>query len=153
MILFHVFSEVKAANDRSLFWLFYDANDTPEKFIGGLIEYTEFIHKTPPRDRLIRLLIVLIKNDKNTLSEQQELAWSFIQLLIDNDPAPWPSNIPREVENHNWCLCFNSTQLFVNISCPGHKIVRSRNLGSEVCLVINPREIFDIVAPQKNRRV
>lgn len=142
----------KAANVRSLYWLFHESSDDPMNFIAGLIEYTNFIKNTPPEERLLRPLITVIKSDIKTLADQQKLAWEFIQLLIEKDPAPWPNNIARDVDNHNWCLCFNSNQLFINISCPGHKMVRSRNLGSEIFLVINPREIFDIVAPRNKTK-
>ncbi|WP_218883679.1 YqcI/YcgG family protein [Burkholderia guangdongensis] len=54
-------------------------------------------------------------------------------------------------KNHEWSFCFNGIQLFVNISSADHKILRSRNLGRHLTLVINPRENFDAVASVHTR--
>lgn len=54
--------------------------------------------------------------------------------------------MPADPEHPDWCFCFNGIQLFVNISTRDHKLLRSRNLGGFLTLVINPRENFDAVA-------
>ena len=44
-------------------------------------------------------------------------------------------------------MCFDGMQLFVNMSCPAHDKRKSRNLGKYLAFIVNPRERFDIVAP------
>ena len=80
------------------------------------------------------------------------MAWDTIQTLIDNDPLPWPKKISQNPDTYDWCLCFNDAQLFINISASGHKTLNSRNLNESLCLVVNPREIFDKVAPFSTKK-
>lgn len=138
----------KANQRRTISWLFCDsAHNNRSIFLEGVVKYTSFIKATQAQDRILCPLIVVIKQEKTTLKEQHKLAWSYIQYLIDNDTEQWLSDIPLDPNNHKWCLCFNGVQLFVNISASEHKVLKSRNLGKNTCLVINPREIFDYVAP------
>lgn len=80
----------KAASTHKLFWLFLDSKENSQGFIEGLIDYTNFIQITPVNERLLQALVVVIETNKHHLFEQQQFAWSLIQTLIDNDPAPWP---------------------------------------------------------------
>ena len=57
------------------------------------------------------------------------------------------NDITKDVYDFKWCLYFNDVQLFINISCSKHKKLKSRNLSDDICLIINPREVFDLVAP------
>lgn len=140
-----VFAQRVAAN-HSAFSLFID-NDDFSHYIKGLIEYTDFIKNTPPNERILNPLIVFIADKySQTLEEQHEKSWRFIQCLIDENPDIAPSNYAH-VDNPNWCLNFNGVQLFINVSTSKHKILKSRNLGYDICFTVNPREIFDIVAP------
>ena len=43
-------------------------------------------------------------------------------------------------------MCLNGMPIFCNMSHPGHRVRRSRNLGEHFVFIINPRERFDIVA-------
>lgn len=132
----------------SINWLFCESNSNQRcTFLEGVIRYIDFIKNTIATDRILAPLVVLIENQAATLADEQKIGWEFIQFLIDNDTSEWLPDIPLEPNHHEWCLCFNGVQLFVNISSSKHKILKSRNLGSNLCLVINPREIFDIVAP------
>ncbi|EIT6417906.1 YqcI/YcgG family protein [Salmonella enterica] len=42
-------------------------------------------------------------------------------------------------------LFFKNIGAFINVNYPGHKEIRSRNLGNNIIFVINPRKYFDIV--------
>lgn len=145
-----VFAQKVGKND-SAFGLFI-SDDRLEHYIGGLIEYTEFVKSTPSKDRILNPLIVLIeaKECKN-LKEQHEKAWKYIQYIVDNNPVKNPDNY-FDINNPNWCLIFNNVELFTNISTSKHKILRSRNLEYDITIVINPREIFDEIAPYNKPR-
>jgi FPC/CPF motif-containing protein YcgG len=139
----------KVNQNHTIKWLFCEASPKQKDcFLDGVREYTEFIKITLPEDRILSpLIVVLQQNDSLNLEEEHKIAWDFIQYLIDNDLKEWPIDIPRDTSHFNWCLCFNEVQLFVNISSSKHVKYKSRNLGSNICLVINPRQIFDLVAP------
>lgn len=138
----------KASKNNTIQWLFCESSDNQKSsFLRGVIEYTNFIKATLPEERLLYPLIAVIQNDAKNLKEEHEIAWEFIQYLIDNEPTQWPLDVPQDPNNHEWCACFNEVQLFINISSSKHLKYKSRNLGSNICLVINPRQIFDVVAP------
>ena len=75
-----------------------------------------------------------------------QIAWSVLQFWHDVDPEPWPGTVANDPHSPYWSMCFLGVQIFVNISNPAHHQRRSRNLGSALTLVINPRERFDRVA-------
>ncbi|MGP1605575.1 MAG: YqcI/YcgG family protein [Moraxella sp.] len=138
----------KAIEKRTVFWAFCDCSDNGySDFFNSLINYTEFLKKTDVLDRVLPPLIVVIKSDCLDLESQHKTAWNFIQYLIDNDPKVWNNDITKDVYDFKWCLYFNDVQLFINISCSKHKKLKSRNLSDDICLIINPREVFDLVAP------
>lgn len=138
----------KANKNKTIQWLFCELSDKQKEFfLKGVIDYTNFVKNTEPEERLLYPLIVVIQNNSPNLEEEHKLAWEFIQYLIDNEPKQWLKDIPKNPNDYKWCLCFNEVQLFINISSSKHLKFRSRNLGKNICLVINPRQIFDIVAP------
>ena len=138
----------KASQQKTISWLFCDSTPSSKGlFLKGVVKYTNFIKATLAQNRPLYPLILVIKQENMTLEEQHKLAWSYIQYLIDNDNKEWLSEIPLDSGSHKWCLCFNQVQLFVNISASEHKVLKSRNLGQNISLVINPREIFDYIAP------
>lgn len=136
----------KVGKNNSAFNLFI-SNDDFDFYINGLIEYTNFVKNTPSRDRILTPLIVFIEDKKSQSLEEQHInAWKYIQCLIDNNPTPNPYNY-YDVNNPNWCLIFNDVELFTNISTSKHNVLRSRNLGYDITIIVNPREIFDEIAP------
>lgn len=127
------------------------ADGGQEHFRRGLLEYTEFVKKTPVRERLFSPLIISVVDFIKEPEKHHLMAWQLMQYLIDNDKAPWPDNVPIDVDNPLWTFCFNNVQLFFNISTPAHQVLRSRRLSSCLTLVVNPRENFDVVANSKER--
>lgn len=119
--------------------------------VNCMKRYVEFVEHTSIEDRLFSPLIVMFECQScKTLRESHSLAWQALQYMHDNDPAPWPESIPRSPENGAWSFCFGGIELFVNISCPEHYKMKSRNLGRRITLIINPGSHFDVVASQKS---
>lgn len=81
-----------------------------------------------------------------TLEGWHAIGWQVLQHLHDHDPMPWPEDTSLSPHSPFWSMAYCGTEIFVNMSCPAHRIRRSRHLGSGLVLVINPRERFDIVA-------
>lgn len=88
---------------------------------------------------------------RDTVDGYHDLGWSILQFWHENDPAEWPQDVGHDPNHPFWSMCLGGMQLFVNMSCPAHRIRKSRNLGQALTFVINPRERFDIVAGDNPR--
>jgi len=122
----------------------YNENGFKE-FFEALKDYTSYIKETDIKKRLLYPLIVIFKNSgKYHISHN--FAWDALHWAIYKDDANWPDHINIDPDNSEWSVCFNSVELFINISSPLHKKLKSRNLGDNLVLIINPRNNFDFVA-------
>lgn len=135
------------------FYLFFSSINRPSEDLTNCFhEYTEFVKNIPARDRIYSPLVIFFeRNAFSSLSDEHNYAWNVLQELHDQDEAPWPLDVSHNTEDENWSFCFNGVPLFVNISCPKHEVMKSRNLGEHIVLVINPRENFDEVASAASR--
>ena len=119
--------------------------------VRALTEFTHSIANTELEDRLYSpLLIVFKQNDFRGLADEHDFAWSRIQEMHNHDVSPWPKAIPTETDHSEWSFCFGGVELFINVSCPSHTQLKSRNLGEHIVFVINPREHFDVLASHKS---
>lgn len=82
----------------------------------------------------------------DSLEGWHAVGWRVLQHLHDHDPMPWPEATSLSPHSPFWSMAYLGTEIFVNMSCPAHRVRRSRHLGSGLVLVINPRERFDTVA-------
>lgn len=143
----------KAWQDSSIIFLFCQQQcaDEYNEFLGGLLEYTNFVSKTPVDERLFSPLVVFFDDYFYGDAAQHRVGWDALNWVHQRDPFPWPGDISTNPDDENWCYCFNGIHLFVNISARDHKKLKSRNLGKYLTLVINPRKNFDIVASISTR--
>lgn len=81
-----------------------------------------------------------------SLEDYHAFGWKVLQHLHDVDKRPWPDGVSTDPHQPYWSMCFHGMQIFVNMSCPAHRQRHSRNLGSHMLFIINPRERFDVVA-------
>ncbi|AXO88376.1 YqcI/YcgG family protein [Pseudomonas parafulva] len=127
--------------------LFARAEDPANDIARGLADYVQTITPIPLKQRIgCPLLVFLETREHGTLAEQQALAWKILQQVHARDPHPWPQDVPRDPHDTQWSFCFASMPLFINMSFPAHRQMKSRNLGHSIVFVINPRESFDEVA-------
>lgn len=139
-----------ACRKNSLRFAFIGEKKTIVEMVGALTEFTQSIANTELEDRLYSpLLIVFKENEFKKLTDEHDFAWNRIQEMHDHDISPWPKTIPTETDNSEWSFCFGGVELFINVSCPSHTQLKSRNLGRHVVFVINPREHFDVLASHK----
>ena len=139
---------IKAVKTDTVRVVFASEARASENLAEGILQYLSAISGSGIKLRIQRpLLVIFEKDDFSSLAEEQRYGWSILQSLHESDSSPWPSNIAKEVTDPNWSFCFDNVPLFVNMSFPKHKIMRSRNLGERIVFVINPRENFDFVAP------
>lgn len=137
----------KAVSSSSTELLFVSADRAIEDFIAGLAFYVQQVKTWPLKYRIGKPLIVLFeKSDFCSLAQEQLYAWNLLQQLHDQDPEPWPEAIPTDLNSEHWSFSFMGMPLFINMSFPKHRVMKSRNLGTHIVFVINPRDNFDQVA-------
>lgn len=144
----------RAAHKRqSCLILFVSKSNMVQDITQGLIGYTDYVRTLSDEERVYSPLVVFFEdNDFESLEMEHDYAWGVLQTLHDNDPSAWPENVPEDPDHHLWSFCFNGMPLFVNMTCPGHVVMKTRRLGDHICLVFNPRENFDRVASMKTRK-
>ncbi|MFB4390599.1 MULTISPECIES: YqcI/YcgG family protein [unclassified Pseudomonas] len=127
--------------------VFARAEQPANDIARGLADYVRLIGPIPLKQRIGTPLLVFLESGADgALAEQQALAWKILQQVHARDPQPWPQDVPRDPHDTQWSFCFAGMPLFINMSFPAHRRMKSRNLGSSITFVINPRESFEEVA-------
>ncbi|HHY9940794.1 TPA: YqcI/YcgG family protein, partial [Escherichia coli] len=127
--------------------VFLSKQNAIHDILSALTELTHRVKTVPKVDRIYTPLLCVFKDTNfHSIEKEQEFAWRTLQEIHNNDIMEWPNLIPKDPDNSQWTFCFNEIELFINISCPNHNHVKSRNLGDNIVFVINPRAHFDIVA-------
>lgn len=129
-----------------------------DKITKGILEFNQITEDWDGNlDNAYPLLIVFSQKIAKfySLDEYHQTGWRLLQLLNESDKSEWPSEVSLNTDNPAWSMCFGGRQLFVNMSTPMNIKRKSRNLGSYLVFVINPRERFDIIAGnnEKGRKV
>jgi FPC/CPF motif-containing protein YcgG len=119
----------------------------------GLLDYLSLCDKLSGIDESMTALLILFQPEfvPLTVEAYHQQAWMVMQDWINNDPEPWPDDIPLDLHQPMWSLCFRGVPLFVNVSCPAHRTRKSRDLGPSLVLVTQPRAGFDPVADNTPR--
>jgi len=138
----------KALAAGSIHYAFCDTRDGEgfSQARHALCAYTAFVKSVPVQERIYQPLILVLGEAGRAAKEQHSLGWRALRWLYEHDPLAWPDHVPADPEDPEWSFCFNAVPLFVNMSSGVHLQLRSRNLGRNLVLVINPRENFDVVA-------
>jgi len=113
----------------------------------AILAYIGTLKGCPPARATIMPLVIIVKpcDPALSLKEYREQAWGLFQYLHDNDPEPWPDDVPADPDRGDWTFCFGGIQLFSNVSDPAHRIHKSRNLGDSLVFAMQPRHNFDRV--------
>ncbi|AIN59179.1 YqcI/YcgG family protein [Pseudomonas soli] len=137
----------KAVTARTCHIVFARAARLAEDIAGGLADYIATITPIPLKQRIGNPLLVFLETAADSsLEAQQTLAWDVLREVHARDTLPWPEEIPQDPHDARWSFCFAGMPLFINMSFPAHRLMKSRNLGPHIAFVINPRESFDEVA-------
>ncbi len=113
----------------------------------AILAYYGVIKRFPRERTIIMPLLIMVKPvyPHLALEDYREQAWGLFNWLHENDPEPWPLDIPTDPDRDDWTYCFGGIQLFSNVSMPAHKVHIARNLGDSLCFVTQPRTNFDLV--------
>lgn len=141
-----LFARKSVIND-SIEKVFVSEKQSRVDLIAGVRHYIEHAAAWTIKQRVGKPLVIFFeKNDFTSLAEEQAYAWYLLQQLHDEDTQPWPDAVATDMHSEQWSFCFMGMPLFINMSFPSHRLMKSRNLGPHIVFVINPRENFDHVA-------
>lgn len=133
-------------------FIFVDSLD-PEELTAAarqLEEYVELSRTWDGRLSTAHPLVIAFSHaavpPTMALEHYHACAWKVLQFWHEIDPQPWPQDVGTDPHRPYWSMCFAGMQVFVNVSNPAHMVRRSRNLGTHMQFIVNPRERFDIVA-------
>lgn len=124
-----------------------------EEVRSAVLAYLGSLEHYPREKAFLMPLLVVVRPVRPPLShgEYSQQAWNLLQHLHDNDPEPWPADVPTDRERDDWSFCFGGEQVFSNVSHPAHRLHRSRNLGDSLTFVMQPRKSFDLVAGSNHK--
>jgi len=113
----------------------------------ALEAYYDLLARSPRERTILMPMMFVVKPVYPMLSLKayRDQAWGLFQFLHENDPEPWPIDVPTEPDRGDWSFCYGGMQLFSNVSDPAHKIHKSRNLGDSLVFAMQPRTNFDLV--------
>lgn len=92
-------------------------------------------------------LVVLFETPEDlrnsfSVTDYEELFWSLLNQLSDQDEKEWPDHIPIDPSENAWEFCYHEEQYFVYCGTPAH--VNRQSLHGEVfTLAITPRWVLD----------
>jgi FPC/CPF motif-containing protein YcgG len=82
------------------------------------------------------------------LVEYERRFWRILEFLHRHDPAPWPADVPTDVEHESWEFCFAGEPIFIVCNTPAHQRRSSRRSPSLV-LTFQPRWVFAGLEPDR----
>src|SRR5262249_20760916 len=111
---------------QSLYFAFADCVHDPAELAAvrqSLTEYLAVCRTIPKTEEHLHVLLIFVAPSAHELSLQDyhAQAWNLMADWITNDTAQWPHAVPQDPHSPYWALCYQSVQLFVNVSCPAHK--------------------------------
>jgi FPC/CPF motif-containing protein YcgG len=138
---------VSAARKRTLRFAFLADPDDPDDRSPLRDVLRHYLDEYEHLSKDTSLIVIFpLEDSARTLTEYNELFWSILQHLHDDDSAPWPSDVPIDPENPWWEFSFGGTSIFVVCNTPAHKERLSRRSPS-FTITFQPRWVFDGIGP------
>lgn len=122
----------------------------------SLFEYVQVFEEFGDRASLV----IFFKPPETPLTEAQYQThfWQILQFLHDNDPEPWPYDMPTDPADPYWEFCFAGEPMFPTARAPFYEQRQSRYTPHGLEITAQPRAIFegitgDTPAGKEARRV
>ncbi|KAF5354702.1 hypothetical protein D9756_005317 [Leucocoprinus leucothites] len=135
-------------------YIFIDSDDLSDPrhirtLADGLSDYLPKARSLGPNTSLV----LLAKQNPNprTVDEYQTLFWKLLDGCAKIDKKPWPTDIPKTIDDAKWCFCFAGEPFFTVIQSPAHQQRRTR-YAKGVTIVFQPKWIFDILFSSDAKR-
>jgi len=135
-------------------YIFFDSDDLSDPrhvraLADALVDFLPRSHDLGPNNSLV----ILSKQNPNprTVDEYHALFWELLNGVAKIDEKPWPTSIPKTIDDSKWCFCFAGEPLFTAIQTPAHQTRRSR-YAKGVIIAFQPKWIFDILFSTEAKR-
>ena len=128
-------------------YVFIDSDDLSDPrhirtLADGLADYLPKAHSLGPNTSLV--LLAKQNPDPRTVEEYQSSFWKLLDGLAKIDKKPWPTDIPKTIDDPKWCFCFAGEPFFTVIQTPAHVQRRSR-YAKGLTIVFQPKWIFNLL--------
>ncbi|MBI4202728.1 MAG: YqcI/YcgG family protein [Chloroflexi bacterium] len=110
----------------------------PLAFRDTMLEFLHTHKGLPYRPALV--VFVGEKARIGALEDYERTFWGLLQYLHDNDPEPWPENMPTDPHDLLWEFCFAGVPWFFTGHAPMYVARRSRWTASGLMLIIQTRD-------------
>lgn len=87
-------------------------------------------------------LVIFFKETRDLgITEYLSIFWSLLNAVHKLDSKPWPRNISKDPDSHQWEFSFGGEPIFVVCNTPSHKGRLSR-FGKYFTITFQPRWVF-----------
>jgi FPC/CPF motif-containing protein YcgG len=83
-----------------------------------------------------------------TLDAYRRKFWLTLDQLVQIDKAPWPSQIPEQLDHPLWEFSFHGEPIFVVCNTPAH-VARQSRRSTSFMLTFQPRWVFEKILGTK----
>lgn len=86
-------------------------------------------------------LVIFFKPSENELraEDYKKQFWNVVKFLNENDPEPWPSEIPKDPNHPEWEFCFGGEPIFLVCRAPFYSDRKSRFTANGLEITMQPR--------------
>ena len=90
-------------------------------------------------------MVIFFKPSENELQaeEYKKRFWNVVKFLNENDPEPWPPNVPEDPNHPEWEFCFGGEPIFLVCRAPFYSDRKSRFTSHGLEITMEPRGTLD----------
>ncbi|MGM9931348.1 YqcI/YcgG family protein [Pradoshia sp.] len=114
------------------------------------------LSRNHPEKRHALVLFVKPGQTWNSFDDYHDYFWEVLSFLHEQDPLPWPENIPLNPDDPLWEFSFGGEPIFISGNAPIYEKHTTRNVGPCLVLIFQPRRIFQDISyetPQGKRAI
>jgi hypothetical protein len=120
----------------------YAEHDRDRSLPAALAEFVEFSRTHPKRRHVFIMFLPTDTGAPDGFARHERRFWDLLQWLHDNDPRPWPADVPRDTDDPAWEFCFAGDPMFAFPCIPAYRRRQSRRMGEHLIICFQPRRVF-----------
>ena len=114
------------------------------KLKEGLQQYLERYQSIAERTTLV--VFFNPPDGDQSEHEYRDHFWGVLEFLNEQDPKPWPSDVPEDPDDPEWEFCFCGESMFIVGRAPFYTDRKSRYTPHGLELTIQPRGVLDDIS-------
>lgn len=138
---------VNAERNDTARYLFAGSPRDPDalfKVKEGLQQYLERYQSIAERTTLVIFFKPPTEDQRER--EYRNQFWRILEFLNEQDPEPWPSDVPEDPNDPEWEFCFCGEPMFIVGRAPFYTVRKSRYTPHGLEITIQPRKVLDDVS-------